>query len=516
MRQHVRQHGLGYLIAVVATGVVGGLRYASIDLLGDAAAAIPFVLPVILAAWYGGLYPGLMATALCVLTSDYLFTPPAFAMAIESAAEGIALSLFTIAGVTISYLCESLHVARRRIEAQRLDLERLIGELRDADRRKDEFVATLAHELRNPLAPIRNAVQILKAQAPQEPEVAWSRDVIDRQVGQMVRLLEDLLDVSRITRGKLQLRKSRVALASVLEMALETSRPHVETGRHALTVELPPEPVYLDADAVRLAQVFSNLLNNAAKYSPEGSHIRLDAERHGQDVVVTVGDDGIGIAPDTLSRVFEMFSQAKAALERAQGGLGIGLSLAKGVVEMHGGTITAHSDGLGKGSAFRVRLATVAAQALQADVPEHDGRPGRQGRDGRQGGCKILVADDNHDAAESLAFLLRSTGHDVRTAHDGEQAVDVAETHRPDVVLLDIGMPRLNGYQAARRIRQTPWGKAAKLVALTGWGQEEDKRQAREAGFDSHMVKPVDPATLETFLQTVVTRERTSPNAAPA
>jgi signal transduction histidine kinase len=372
--------------------------------------------------------------------------------------------------------------------------------LKDADRRKDEFLATLAHELRNPLAPIRNAAQVLKEKGLFGPELVWARDVIDRQAGQMARLLDDLLDVSRITRGKLELRPVRVTLAEVVQSAVETSRPAINGGGHALTVALPPEPVWLGADPVRLAQVFANLLNNAAKYTDRGGAIRLSAERAGAEVVVSVKDSGIGIAPEVLPRLFEMFSQATPALERSQGGLGIGLSLVKGLVQMHGGRAEARSAGPGRGSEFVVRLPVAAA-------PPVSEQPAAAAEQPCFAGCRVVVADDNRDAADSLALMLTLMGHEVRTARDGQEAVDLAEAFRPDVVLLDIGMPRLNGYDAARHIRARPWGKDVLLVAVTGWGQEEDRRRSEAAGFNWHLVKPASPAALEKLLGAVARRK---------
>jgi len=363
-------------------------------------------------------------------------------------------------------------------------------ELRDADRKKDEFLATLAHELRNPLAPMRNALQILKAKGPPHPELEWARGVLDRQAQLMARLLEDLLDVSRISRNRLELRPERVELADVVDAALETTRPIIEAGSHELILTLPPEPIHLEADPVRLAQVFANLLNNAAKYTEEGGRIRLTAERQGSDVIVSVKDSGIGIAAEMLPRIFEIFSQAKPALVRSQGGLGIGLSLVKGLVELHGGSIEARSDGPGRGCEFVVRL------PVAAETPARE--PARPSDEAQEPAAKwrILIVDDNQDSADSLAMLLEIMGNEVRTAYDGEQAVEAAEAIRPDVVLLDIGMPKLNGYDACRRIREQPWGKGMFLIALTGWGQEEDRRRTEEAGFDRHMVKPADAAVL--------------------
>jgi CheY-like chemotaxis protein len=356
----------------------------------------------------------------------------------------------------------------------------------------------MAHELRNPLAPVRTAARVLKDRSPPDPELTWARDVIDRQVGHMARLLDDLLDVSRITRDKLELRRQPVELASAVAAAVEASRPLIEAGGHTLTVELPSEGVWLDADPVRLAQVFSNLLNNAAKYTERGGSIRLRGGREAGEVVVAVSDTGIGIEAEMLPRVFEMFAQATPALERSQGGLGIGLSLVKGIVELHGGTVEARSDGPGLGSTFLVRLPSVPAPACAEPPPVAAEAAAPAGRR-----LRVLVADDNADAAESLAVLLRMLGNEVRTAGDGQEAVERIEEFRPDVAVLDIGMPRMNGYEAARHIRSLPHGANVFLVALTGWGQEEDRRRSREAGFDAHLVKPVDPGELATVLASV-------------
>jgi PAS domain S-box-containing protein len=378
-----------------------------------------------------------------------------------------------------------------RQAADLIERKRAEQALREADKRKDEFLATLAHELRNPLAPIRNAVQILTAKGPPLPELQWARGVIDRQVQLMARLLEDLLDVSRISRNKLDLRTGPVELATVVEAAVETSRPVIDAGGHELSVALPPAAIHLEADSVRLAQVFANLLNNAAKYTPEGGRIRVTAERQEGDVIVSVKDSGIGIAAEMLPRIFEIFSQAKPALVRSQGGLGIGLSLVKGLVELHGGSIEAKSGGLGRGSEFVVRLPAARDTPIRepARPDEGDGpRPAPKRR--------VLIVDDNRDSADSLTMLLQIMGHEVGTAYDGEQAVEAAGALRPEVVLLDIGMPKLNGYDACRRIREQPWGQGMFLIALTGWGQQEDRRRTEEAGFNHHMVKPVDPSVL--------------------
>lgn len=368
---------------------------------------------------------------------------------------------------------------------------RLTNRLKEADRRKDEFLATLAHELRNPLAPLRNAVQLLRAKGPDEPELRWGRDVIDRQVEHLTRLIDDLMDVSRISRNKLELRKERVELIDVINGAVESSRPLIEQCGHDLTIVLPAEPVYLTADLVRLAQAFLNLLTNAAKYTERGGRISLIAERANDYVTVRVKDTGVGIPPEKLPRLFEIFYQVDQTLERSQGGLGIGLSLVKQLVELHGGTVEAYSDGIGCGSEFVVRLPVLVAK--QGEAAKMEGAI--NGKTSVLAGRRILVVDDNRDAADSLAMLLRLAGNDVRTAYDGGEGIEVAESFRPDAVLLDIGMPTLNGHEACRRIRGNPWGEEIVVVALTGWGHEDDRRRTVEAGFDAHLVKPVDPAT---------------------
>jgi signal transduction histidine kinase len=366
---------------------------------------------------------------------------------------------------------------------------------RDADRRKDEFLAILAHELRNPLAPIRNGLQVMKLASNDGSVVEQARVMMERQLGHMARLIDDLMDVSRISRGKVELRRGRVELARVVQQAVETSRPLIEQMGHELTLDVPPAPIFVNGDLTRLAQVFANLLNNAAKYTERGGRITLRVERQGSDAVLSVRDTGVGIPAHMLPRVFEMFTQVDQSLERSQGGLGIGLSLVKGLVEMHGGRVEARSDGHGTGSEFVVRLPVVLSPAARQPGDEADRAPAAA-----KARRRILVADDNRDSAGSLALLLRYMGNDTQTAHDGLEALDVAAAFRPDVILLDIGMPKLNGYETARRIRQQPWGRHVVLVAQTGWGQEDDKRLSREAGFDFHMVKPVDPAELESVL----------------
>jgi CheY-like chemotaxis protein len=370
-------------------------------------------------------------------------------------------------------------------------LQQRTEELAATDRQKDAFLATLAHELRNPLTPIRNAVHILQLKSPLDPEVQWGVDVIDRQLRQMVRLVDDLLDLSRIARNTLDIRRERLDLLVVLNMAMETSRPLIEENGHAFVVGFPSEPIALDADPVRLAQVLSNLLNNAAKYTAQGGYIWLTAERHGEEAVVTVRDTGIGIAAALLPRMFEMFTQGEQSRAPTIGGMGIGLALARQIVELHSGTITAHSDGPGQGSTFTVRL-PVASTPLPA---QPHARLERE-RPTPAAARRVLVVDDERLSAASWAKLLQHGGCEVRTAHDGLEAVGVADAFRPDVVLLDIGLPKLNGYEVAQRIRQQPWGQCIVLIALTGWGQDMDCHHSKEAGFDHHLVKPVDPSAL--------------------
>jgi signal transduction histidine kinase len=367
---------------------------------------------------------------------------------------------------------------------------RLQVQLSEADRSRNEFLATLAHELRNPLAPIRNAVQILHLKAAPSPEVQWALEVVDRQMEQMTRLVDDLLDLARITGNKLELRREPVELAEVLGLAVETSRPLIEASGQEFVVTLPEERLFLDGDLNRLSQVVSNLLNNSAKYTERGGRIELVAERLGGDATITVRDNGIGIPGDMLPRIFEIFAQAHRSPEHPMG-LGIGLTLVKRLVEMHNGTIEARSPGTGQGSEFIVRLPVVleATAALRHAVRRPPAVwPGAPQR--------ILIVDDNMDAAASLGLLLRLTGNDIRTAHDGLDALRVAEEFLPDVVVLDIGLPKMDGYEVARRIRRAPWGEEMVLIAVTGWGQEADRHRSRESGFDHHLVKPVDPAAL--------------------
>jgi PAS domain S-box-containing protein len=375
--------------------------------------------------------------------------------------------------------------------------------LREAARRKDEFLATLAHELRNPLAPIRSSLELAK-QSEDDPRVMrLARDTIERQVDHLVRLVDDLLDVSRITRDRLDLRKTDTELASIIQQAVETCRPLAAAEAQTIRVTLPPGSLPVHADPVRLTQVFSNLLNNACKYTPAGGTIALSVIREGTSAIVTVEDDGIGIPPESLGSVFDMFSQVDGAVERSRGGLGIGLTLVKRLVELHGGSIAARSDGIGKGSTFEVRLPALAVASARGDrtLPEPTAMQPAVAR-------RVLVVDDNEDAAQMLALLLRRSGHETRLAFDGEEAVALAEEFRPEVILLDIGLPKLDGREACRRIRGAPWSDGIVVVALSGWGQEEDRCKTREAGFDDHFVKPVSHDAIAQLLASLPDPQR--------
>ena len=364
------------------------------------------------------------------------------------------------------------------------DRKRAEVALQQADRRKDEFLAVLSHELRNPLAPIRNVINLLERKNSLDPDVRWARDIISHQTDHFTRLIDDLLDVSRITRDKLVLQRERVELGDIFDAAVEISRPVIERYGHQLAITLPPGKIYLDADLTRLSQVLMNLLNNAAKYTPHGGRINLSAEREGASVVVRVADNGSGIAADHLAKLFDMFYQADRSYEQSQGGLGIGLTLVKRLVEMHGGTVQAHSAGLNQGSEFSVRL------PVTADQPS---RPVETAGEEKAltSACRILVVDDYGNSAETLAKLLTYDGNEVQIAHDGLEALVVAEQFHPGIALLDLGMPKLNGYETARKMREQPWAQDLVLIAVTGWGHEDSRRRSKEAGFVAHLIKPI-------------------------
>jgi signal transduction histidine kinase/ActR/RegA family two-component response regulator len=435
-----------------------------------------FFVAVIVASWFGGLGPSLLTLVLSLVLSSCLFEQSPEE---ESPARALfGLSLFFFTALTTAMLSESLRAAQRRAEA--------------ADRRKDEFLAILAHELRNPLAPISMGLELLRLPGVDAGTREWTQEVMRRQVQHLVRLVDDLLDVSRITRGKVELRQQVVELRDVVAAALETVQPLIEEKHHELVVSLPEESTTILVDPVRIAQVIGNLLSNAARYTPPGGRIWLSGEQSGGIATIRVRDTGIGIAPDMLPRVFELFAQAQT--QGGQGGLGIGLTLVRSLVEMSGGTVEARSPGLGKGSEFVVRLPLVRAD----QAPEAARRGLCRGEQVRA--RRAFVVDDNADAAATLAELLRRDGHEVHTFSDGDSAVESAATIAPDVVLLDIGMPEMDGLEVARRLREMPAMAAALLIAVTGWGQEADRRRTQEAGFDHHLVKPIDTDALRQLL----------------
>jgi signal transduction histidine kinase/ActR/RegA family two-component response regulator len=389
---------------------------------------------------------------------------------------------------------EALHRSQAELAAR-------AEELRVADTRKDEFIATLAHELRNPLAPIRTGLDLLLA-TPQSAQNSSTLAIMQRQLGHMVRLIDDLLDVSRITQGKLELKRERVALEDIINAAVEASRPSIHDHRHTLRVTLPSEPLWLDADLTRIAQTISNLLNNASKYTGPGGEIDLSVAREGDEVAIRVSDNGIGIPNDHLEDVFDMFSQVSRTLERSQGGLGIGLGLVRRLVEMHGGSASAASDGHGTGSTFTIRLPIPAQAPAAVDALSS---PDLQA--GPKLGAHILVVDDNEDAAEMLSMLLELAGHHARTVNDGASALAAARDSVPEAIILDIGMPGMNGYDVARKLREDDRFSKTALIALTGWGSREDKRKAIDAGFDFHLTKPVDAVEMRRVLSMVSARD---------
>ena len=378
-----------------------------------------------------------------------------------------------------------------RVMHDQTDRKRLEDELLEANRRKDEFLATLSHELRNPLAPISLGLELMKTMGDDPAQMEKIRCSMERQTRQLITLVDDLLEVSRVTTGKLELRKCRVELADVIESAVEASQPLIDQARHELTVDISEEPIHLDADPHRLAQVLSNLLNNAAKYTPDGGRIWLTAERQGVEVVISIKDTGIGISADMQERIFDMFTQIGHPVDNGTSGLGIGLTLAKSLVEMHGGSIEVHSDSARKGSEFRVRLPILveAPTEEQQSVETDNGEAKTKHR--------VLIVDDNKEAAEMLGMIVETLGNEVRTAYGGQQGIEIAAEFRPEVVFMDLRMPDMDGFEAARHIRQRPGGEAITLVALTGSGQEEDKQRTKEAGFHRHLVKPATRPDLQ-------------------
>jgi signal transduction histidine kinase len=393
-----------------------------------------------------------------------------------------------------------LEQANRTLQNEIAERTRVEQALKAADRHKDEFLAMLAHELRNPLAPILNAVQLIRKKPLSDPQLLWSRDVIERQLGHLTRLVDDLLDVSRITRGKINLSRETVEVADLVARAVETVQPLIVERGHRLILDVASESIRVFGDALRLTQAVGNVLSNAAKYTENGGQIRLTARQVDGIVEIRVQDTGIGIPSDLQPMIFDMFTQLNNQTGRAQSGLGIGLALVRKLLEMHGGSVTAFSEGNGQGSEFLITLPVITNETNAANGRAAVSLDSDTGTEAVQVRRRILVADDNADALESLATLLELSGHEVFSASNGALALESAERHRPEVALLDIGMPKLDGYEVARRIRAQPWGRRITLVALTGWGQESDRRRSGEAGFDSHLVKPLDLDKLTALL----------------
>ncbi|HWW33531.1 MAG TPA: response regulator [Steroidobacteraceae bacterium] len=387
-----------------------------------------------------------------------------------------------------------LERANRSLLSEVAERSRAEHALKDADQRKNEFLALLSHELRNPLAPLLNAVELMRLE-PRDPQASWAREVVERQVTYLTRLVDDLLDVSRITRGQITLNREALELPALIERAIEMVRPLLEQRRQEISVQIIDRTLRVDGDQVRLVQAFGNVLGNAVKYADPGGHVEVSVQRRDRWAVVRIRDDGIGIPADQLARIFDLFTRVEHGADRPQSGLGIGLALVRRLVEMHGGTVTAHSEGAGSGSEFVIRLPLALAAAQEGEPAP--GEPATAAPAVRR---RILIADDNVDALDSTARLLQYSGHEVFAAADGGLALQAAERHLPEVALLDLGMPVLDGYEVARRIRAEPWGRDLTLVAVTGWGQEADRRRSQEAGFDWHLVKPVDPDKLAALL----------------
>jgi signal transduction histidine kinase/ActR/RegA family two-component response regulator len=490
---HLKQSLLRYGFAIAIVAAAAGLTRL-IHPLREQTPALLLFAAVVASAWYGGLRPGLLAAVLAVLALDRWFLPspvevfPGFAALLRG-------GVFVVGVLLII----SLKGKSVRAEADRARLlNQLEGErarLAEAHRRKDQFLAMLGHELRNPLGPVRNAVQIMKRLGPADARQRQARDIIERQVAHMARLIDDLLDVSRVARGKVLLRKQRLDLVKLVRAAAEDHRPELEAEGLRLTVELPAGPLWADGDPTRLAQVLGNLLQNAGKYTDAGGQVavRLAAGSDGRSAVLAVRDSGIGLEPGALAGVFEPFSQSDRSLDRSGGGLGLGLALVKGLVEAHGGTVSARSDGAGRGAEFSVRLPLAEAPAAGTSSAEPAGP--------QAAACRVLVIEDNADAAHSMQMLLALQGHEVEVAASGPAGLEAARRFHPEVVFCDIGLPGgMDGYAVARTLRGEPAGGSAYLIALTGYGQEEDQRKSQAAGFDLHLTKPVDPDALGQIL----------------
>jgi signal transduction histidine kinase/CheY-like chemotaxis protein len=502
----------GYLIAIFGSGIVLALRFGTDNPTRGFFTSLVFLLAVLASGLVGGWKPAMLTTLVCLVNERLFFTNPKYSFSIPSTGDTMRILIYFASGVAISLLCEGLQRAWGRVAERQRQLERemnerlavaqerlhLVDQLREADRRKDEFLATLAHELRNPLAPLSNALELWEFAKNNPQQLEELRGMMQRQVRQMTRLIDDLLDVSRISRGKISLRTERVELHTLVTTALESVKPIIGANQQRLEISLPQEPIFLNGDATRVSQVIGNVLHNAAKYTPVGGEIFVRVAREGDKARISIRDTGCGIPPELLSSIFEMFQQVDQTLDRAQGGLGIGLTLSKRLIEMHGGSIEARSEGSGRGSEFVISLPAVPASELikagvAPAVPPLPELPRR----------RILVVDDVHESAQTLARMLRAIGQEVEATHDGPTALTHVRDGRPEVVFLDIAMPGMNGYEVARRIRALGEVQPPVLIALTGYGQDDDRRRAREAGFDFHLTKPTSIEQLRSVLTRV-------------
>lgn len=480
-----------YVMALMAVVLATGFRQLLDPILEN---RVPYgfhLLAVVVVAWRYGLGPALVSVVAGAATGVYFFVAPRYSFAIDwyDGQLTAALTMFLIIGVLTSVLSESLRLTA-------LDNVRLYQRARQAELRKDDFLAMLSHELRNPLVPIRNGLYALELRGQSDPALEEIHALISRQVDHLVRLVDDLLDVARITQGKIELHLQPTTFETILSTALEIARSNIEQRKQELTVSVPPTPVHLLADPVRLAQVVANLLNNAANYTQKSGQIWLTLEVEGDEAVVRVRDNGAGIPADMLSRIFDLFEQAPGARERCEGGLGIGLTLVRELVELHGGSVQASSPGLGLGSEFVVRVPGV----ISASVVAPPKSPAINGRVLSEHSRRVLVVDDNTATAQAMALVLGKWQHDVRVSYNGFSALEIARTFKPDIVLADLGLPQMNGFELARELRQLPGLEHARLIAVTGYGQDEDRRRSLEAGFDQHLLKPVDPVELERLI----------------
>jgi signal transduction histidine kinase len=534
-----------YGVAFAAVSVALGIRWLFTPLLGDGVPYLQFFPAVMVAGYYGGLGPGLAATLASALLADYLFLAPTQSLWVAKPADALSLFLYTCSGGVISLLNAALHRAREQaasaairlketvqereglidqlqgererlelahetlhtqneeLQCQSEELESQSEELRvqnlelvEQHRQRSQFLAMLAHELRNPLAPIIVAAELLRQRSAGDPVLERQQEIIARQAHHLARMVDDLLDVSRVTQGKISLRRERVEISEAVEQALQICRPLIEEREHELSLSLPVQSITLEADPTRLVQVICNLVNNAARYTERGGKIWLTITRERSELTLRVKDTGRGISPDLLSRVFDLFVQADDSPSRPTGGLGVGLTLVRSLVQQHGGTVRAESDGDGAGSEFIVRLPVLPSST-------HYDQSGKttSAVDSVRFGARILVVDDNRDAAETLAELLDLSGYEVRAAFDGRSGLDVADEFRPEVVFMDLGMPGLDGFETATQLRATEHGRSLLLIAVTGYGAADDRRRTRECGFDAHLTKPIDPKSLLQLLR---------------